>query len=240
MKRFRLDIVGIIVVLSFLGLWWKVVWADLPTGASMSPVNSQFIDYKVKRDLGIVRSTNSAGHTLGYIPSPLALPARGVGLGNQSIVGSGALPAKFDLRVLGKLPPIRNQGACGDCWAHGAYSSLEGSLMSAASWDFSEAHLNDAHGFSIAWCDGGNDSMSTAYLSRWGGTVSDLAYPAPVGNTTTSYPVQTHVQNVDFLPSRLSALDNGAIKSALMDTGPVTISYYASDANAYNGSTYSV
>ena len=40
-----------------------------------------------------------------------------------------SLPAKYDLRDRYRVPTIRDQGKLGTCWAFGAISALESSLM---------------------------------------------------------------------------------------------------------------
>ena len=44
-------------------------------------------------------------------------------------------------------------------------------------WDFSENHLKNYHGFDWGPCDGGNVDISTAYLARWAGPVDELDDP---------------------------------------------------------------
>lgn len=171
------------------------------------------------------------GQALGYIPPPVELPMPPITIMRNSALAT-SLPASYDLRTHNKLTPVRNQGSCGDCWAHAAYSSLESSLKPAKVTNFSEAHMNDSHGFDFAWCDGGNDQMSTAYLARWSGPVNDAAYPTPYQSTVTAtLPIRSHVQNVDFLPDRAGPLDNAAIKNAVMTQGAVAVSFTWADSN---------
>jgi C1A family cysteine protease len=201
--------------------------APLPQPA---PMNPQFLQYQHNKMLGTMRQQADTGHALGYIPPPVALPAP-TNIARNSAINT-ALPSSYDLRTQNKLTPVRDQGACGDCWAHGAYSSLESKLKPAEIANFSEAHMNDTVGFDFGWCEGGNDSMSTAYLARWSGPVNDVDYPTPYQPmATANLPVRNHVQNVDFLPNRTGPLDNTAIKNALMTHGAVTVSFTWDDAN---------
>jgi len=81
--------------------------------------------------------------------------------------------ASCDLRsVSGKLPPVRDQGSSGSCWAFANYSSLESCLRPGDTADFSVNNLKESprvrprpqhrrrHAF-----------MSIAYLARWSGRV---------------------------------------------------------------------
>ena len=69
-------------------------------------------------------------------------------------------PATFDLRNVGGqnyVTPVKNQAACGSCWAFATYGSLESSVLmdGGAARDLSENHLKNYHGFDWGPCEGG-------------------------------------------------------------------------------------
>ncbi|HBA59677.1 MAG TPA: hypothetical protein DCZ92_02410 [Elusimicrobia bacterium] len=141
----------------------------------------------------------------------------------------------YDLRDYNKLTAIRDQGACGDCWAFATYASMESKLLPGETRDFSEAHLDGNSSFDWASCDGGVSIMSAAYLARWSGPV----------NEGTSSPVQKHVQGMYWLPipatPNETAFKNN-VKAAITTDGAVYSSIYwddnatptSSDAHFYN------
>ena len=216
---------------------------------------------------------DNEGHGLGLIPAPVdlfdssgaapwetqespVLVGYTVKAGN-TVSNSGSQPVvsagtanRFDLRTLGRVTPVRNQGQDGNCWAFASTGSLESSLLPGESFDFSENNEKNLHGFSVPINYGGNDFMATAYFTRWSGPVLESSDPYSDGSTTSvsGGTVVKHVQEVFFLPSRNSPLDNDEIKSVVRQYGalystlryedssynPKTAAYYYGDSASYN------
>jgi C1A family cysteine protease len=198
----------------------------------VAPLNPGFLDW-LNRPLSL-NAEEGAGQAelnYGYIPSPFDWSH----LQSETPLSPQRLgtPTSYDLRTLGEVTPVRDQGACGGCWTFGTYGSVESWLKKneAESSDFSENHLKNYHGFDWGPCTGGNEDMSTAYLTRWSGPVSeaDDPYhdwddrPSP-GGTPPKY-----VKNV------LRFSTAGDIKNAIMTYGALyTTMYY--DNTYYNSS----
>ena len=178
---------------------------------------------------------------MGVIPPPVDLSyARGM----KTASVAESLPAMYDLRdVPGKLPPVRDQGQCGSCWAFATYGSLESCLRPAEAPDYSEMNLICYHKFDYAPCNGGNHFMSTAYMARWSGpwSESNSPYNPPNCVPPTNLP-DKHIQDVEFIPDRAGSLDNDAIKQAVMTYGGVYTTMYMAgsvDMHLYFNPTYS-
>jgi len=160
-----------------------------------------------------------------------------------TMVGYGTVtstPAAFDLRLTGKLTPVREQGQCGACWAFSTYGSLESTNLPGSVWDFSENNMKDTHGFDLSPCQGGNYLMAAAYLSRWSGPISESSDPYQETGTRTVQNVQPlqHVQEITFLPSRQGPLDNAQVKQAIQKNGAVYSSIHW-EKPLYSSSSYS-
>ena len=112
----------------------------------------------------------------------------------------------------------------------------------ARRYDFSENNEKNLHGFDVPINLGGNDFMATAYLARWSGPVSEAADPYSYGTTVSpsGLPVEKHVQEVFFIPTRREPLDNDLIKSAVRQYGAVysTLRYEASSYNPGTAAYY--
>ena len=145
--------------------------------------------------------------------------------------------SSYDLRSLGRVSPVRNQGSYGTCWAHATFGSLESCLLPSESTDFSENNLVNLAGFDFGFNGGGNAFMSMAYLARWSGPVNeaDDPYPNP-GGSPSLLPVRKHVQQVRIIPAKGSDTANDELKQVLMDYGAIQVSYYHDDA--YYSLTY--
>jgi len=185
---------------------------------SLAPYNPEFIDVLSQSELG--------GITLGYLPPPVKV---GIWAGKRPpLFDSNSFPSQYDLRTLGKLSPVRDQGSCGSCWTFATYGSLESFLLPGEPWDFSENNLKNTHGFDWSPCAGGNYFMATAYLARWSGPIleTDDPYNPSSGYSPPGLPPRKHVQEVLFFPDRFGSTDNDLIKWAVMNYGGVATTMY--------------
>ncbi len=240
--------VSLIITLLIIAAAYYGIPPVIAEDVTLAPLNPAFFNYVQERHvLGEQRLTLD-GKTLGYIPSPLDLShLKGSFLGQvHRLLGA---PTSYDLRSLGKLTPVKDQGDCGSCWSFAAYGSLESDLLPSETWDFSENNLKNTHGFDWGYCDGGNAFISSAYLARWSGpiTESDDPYNPSSGSSPSGLTPQKHQQEILIIPDRSGPLDNENIKQMVMTYGAVyTTMYYGSSyynykfkTYYYNGSSYS-
>jgi C1A family cysteine protease len=154
-------------------------------------------------------------------------------------------PAAYDLRTLGKVTSVKDQGPYGTCWSFAATGSLESCLLPGESRDYSEDNMVLTSGFDNGadpydW--GGNLWMSTAYLVRWGGPVLESQDAYGDRTTPPGLTPHKHVQSIAWLPPRASSTDNDALKYALTTYGAVdaSMSFQGSSSGSayYNASTH--
>ena len=190
-------------------------------------------------------STTPDGRPLGERPGPQdPLDARGTLVPEARV--RGLLPATYDLRTLGRVTSMKDQGPHGTCWAFASCGSLESCLLPGETRDFSEDNMVLTSGFDSGgdpYGKGGNIYMSSAYLVRWGGPVDEADDAYGDGYTPPGLTPRKHVQEVVWIPYRGSALDNENVKDAVMQYGAVYVAmgWFGSsvDSSYYNPATSS-
>lgn len=192
----------------------------------LSPLNPAFEAWQAGKSA-------DAGH--GYLPSPVDWSHLA-----PFMAGKADPPASYNLRTLGFVTPVKNQSVCGACWSFAACGVLEAWLkrFEATTWDFSENHMKNTHGFDWSSCDGGNNDIANAYLTRGTGPLNEVDDPYVPTAQTPPAPGAA-VQKL-LTRSRVFSLGTGgdrtAVKNALMEHGALSIPMTWNDA-AYDDAT---
>ncbi len=150
------------------------------------------------------------------------------------------LPGRYDPRETGRTSPVRDQGDRGTCWAFASLLALENSLLPEEAWDFSEDHMSHDPNFTLGQENGGEYTMSMAYLLSWRGPVREADDPYGDGVSPEGLPAVKHTQEIRILPK----YDREAIKRAVLAYGGVQSSLYTtmqdreSTSEYYNSETF--
>jgi C1A family cysteine protease len=193
----------------------------------LAPVNPKFLRYVNNQSKGLAPNSVDMSHLRGPV--------------EESV--NTEYPSYYDLRDINLVTAIKNQGQYYNCWTFAAYCSLESCLLPHETVDFSEWHLAVYHGFDyrLENDEAGNSAMTTAYLVRWTGPVSerDVPYGSPIAREIVYAPAR-HIQRVIILPEREGPLDNNTIKYFVTTFGPVDFAYMwiGSGVNNANASVY--
>ncbi len=147
---------------------------------------------------------------------------------------TNALPASYDLRDKYRISAIRNQGRYGTCWAFGALSAMESTLLPEEAYIFSVDHMSMSNSFNVTQYDGGAYTMGMAYLAAWQGPVYEKDDPYGDGVTNSELEAVKHVQEMRIIASK----DIAAIKDAVFKYGGVQTSLYNSLRSATGYSKY--
>jgi C1A family cysteine protease len=157
------------------------------------------------------------------------------------LMGSGApLPSSFDRRSLGQVPPIRNQGACGSCWAFGTFGTLEVAMMAhqggGPAPDLSEQYLLSCNydGWSCGGGFIGHDYQwwKKRAIESQGGAVPEAEFPYVASMVSCGGPYSHPVRINTW--SRIANTYAG-IKQAIYDYGAVDA--YVCVGSAFQGYT---
>ncbi|MBN1296526.1 hypothetical protein JXA80_07075 [bacterium] len=146
-------------------------------------------------------------------------------------------PEVWDWREMAGVTPVKNQGQCGSCWAFAALGVLEAQIriQTGVEYDLSEQQLVDCTPGSYG-CNGGTTESAWSYLA-WDPARIEADYPYEAVNgscRTESSPA--YIRTIGFDAYHGS---EEAIKSALVDYGPVATSMGANDnLKAYTGGCY--
>jgi len=155
--------------------------------------------------------------------------------------GGDYLPKAYDMREHDRVTPVRNQGIYGTCWAFASLGALESISLPKEEYIYSVDHMSMNNGFSLDISDGGEHTMSLAYLASWEGPVLEADDEYGDGETNTDLTAVKHLKEAIIIDDG----DPDKIKSAIFKYGGVETSIYMEmsygdfESEYYNKDTYS-
>src|SRR6056297_1221936 len=231
----------IIFLISISFVSFHVLSQDL---LKKAPLNPDYVKYLKEKETGKTGPETYNGYGLGLIPSPVMLNFDN--LSKTEI--SKSIPSSYDLRTENSgnwLSSVKDQGSEGACWSFATYGTVESYWLKQGKglYDLSEQNVTTCHGFDWSPSDGGNYYLSTAYLSRLSGAISEdddpYTLPDNPGCVSGLTPVN-FVQKARFLPGNDELnYDPDIVKQALIDHGAIYVDlYWAGDYFNNSDNTY--
>lgn len=160
--------------------------------------------------------------------------AQNKAVGVDTMGDVGFLPYKYDLREQQRVTGVKDQGAFGTCWAFATLTALESTLLPEENLLFAEDHMTLCNHFDQGQNDGGDYTMSMAYLASWQGPVLAEDDPYGDGETDPSLTAVKHVQEMQVMESG----DQQKIKEAVFKYGGVQTSIYTTLQDSTSTSVY--
>jgi C1A family cysteine protease len=150
-----------------------------------------------------------------------------------SLRADKALPASYDCRDHGWVSPVRDQGACGACYAFSSAADLESKLLmaGAGAYDFSENSLKECN-YQDTGCGGGNQYVLMNHLATHG-AVTESCDPYIAADVGCSAGCASQFLVLDWSAISGAAVPPPALlKQYVLDHGPLQTTLYAGDETA--------
>ena len=144
------------------------------------------------------------------------------------------LPSEYDYREAGRAPKVKNQGQYGTCWSFASLTALESAGLPKIDQEYSVDHMSLQNSFALEQEEGGEYTMSMAYLLAWQGPVLEEEDPYGDQYSPDGLKPSLHVQEIQMPPDD----DRIAIKESIFLYGGVQSSLYMSMTDSSSHSVY--
>ena len=146
---------------------------------------------------------------------------------------------------LGYVTPVKDQGACGSCWAFSATGALEGQMFkkhkgAVPVTSLSEQNLVDCT-TNANGCAGGWMATAWAQIADEGGIEGSVTYPYTASQGTCRFNKANAVATDNGFGVALASGDEAAMLKALQTVGPISVAVDAIHTSffAYSSGIYS-
>lgn len=179
----------------------------------------------------------------GFIPPPLDLShLRGQEM--PAVLRVGQPLAAYDWRPLGKVTSVKNQAACGSCYAFASIGNFESKMLIDGAYtlpdpNFSENNAKECNWYEtsgplpIGSCDGGNYDMLANLFSKKGTVLESCdSYTDSDVSCKSTCPYQKTLLDWRII-SGDAVPDTTVLKTYIQTYGPVYTSLYAGDGDPW-------
>jgi uncharacterized repeat protein (TIGR01451 family) len=185
----------------------------------------------------------------GFVPPPMDL-SHLTGQEAPEAIGDQAAPSSWDWRALGKVTPVKDQGACGACYAFAAIGDIESKMLisETVTYDFSENNAKECNWYETSdtedgtSCSGGNYYKLASLFSKKG-TVLEACDPYAASDVACNPGCPYQKTLLDWSIISGSSVPNTAVlQQYIQQYGPVYTTMYAGnevDAWGVEFGTYS-
>lgn len=206
---------------------------SLYTNSAAANINGQLVELKDKVQIVSDKLYVPLGDIAQYINYDFVMNYKTASAAMSRIAAEVELPKHYDMRELGRVTPVRDQGLYGTCWAFASLAALETTLTPQENLVFSPDHMSLCNSFSLGQNEGGEYTMVIAYMASWQGPVYESDDPYGDGKTNPDLKARKHLEEAQILAPK----DYVAIKEAIYKYGAVETSIYTQmkTANSWSG-----
>lgn len=206
---------------------------SLYTNSAAANINGQLVELKDKVQIVSDKLYVPLGDIAQYINYDFVMNYKTASASMARIAAEVELPKRYDMRELGRVTPVRDQGLYGTCWAFASLAALETTLTPQENLMFSPDHMSLCNSFSLGQNEGGEYTMAIAYMASWQGPVYESDDPYGDGKTNPDLKARKHLEEAQILAPK----DYVAIKEAIYKYGAVETSIYTQmkTANSWSG-----
>ena len=206
---------------------------SLYTNSAAANINGQLVELKDKVQIVSDKLYVPLGDIAQYINYDFVMNYKTASASMARIAAEVELPKRYDMRELGRVTPVRDQGLYGTCWAFASLAALETTLTPQENLVFSPDHMSLCNSFSLGQNEGGEYTMAIAYMASWQGPVYESDDPYGDGKTNPDLKARKHLEEAQILAPK----DYVAIKEAIYKYGAVETSIYTQmkTANSWSG-----
>jgi len=171
----------------------------------------------------------------GFIPPPMDLSHLKGDRMPEGAIAAALLPSEWDWRDQGVVTSVKNQGACGACYAFAAIGNIETKMLidGAGTYDFSENNAKECS-WNDPSCAGGNYNMLASLFSQKGAVLEACdPYVASNVNCNDTCPYSKTLLDWRII-SGGAVPDVEVLKSYIHATAsPVYTAMYVGDGDAW-------
>ncbi|CAH1722018.1 cathepsin L-like isoform X1 [Aphis gossypii] len=149
---------------------------------------------------------------------------------------SASIPNEFDWRDHNVVTPVKNQGACGSCWAFSAIANIEGqyALKSKTLLSLSEQELIDCDNLDNG-CGGGLMTQAFEAIENLGGLETESDYPYEGHADRKGCQLKKPEVKVSISKAVNVSTDEEDIAKFLVKHGPLSVGVNANAMQFYMG-----